>query len=181
MKKIYSILVTIVFLILTASCNENFEIADKADSLVSVAINTLNIQKSFNVGESYQAELWVQRGGLSDMSGKVKFMIDPNLLDSLNREDRTNYQMLPENCYELSNIEFLLNKNEMCGYITYHPEKIVELSDYDQIQYVLPLRLCFIIGISGIRTYCTNHKLRNIQYRSVTNLPNGRPHQRTFY
>ena len=37
MKKIYSILVTIVFLILTASCNENFEIADKADSLVSVA------------------------------------------------------------------------------------------------------------------------------------------------
>ena len=61
MKKIYSILVTIVFLILTASCNENFEIADKADSLVSVAINTLNIQKSFNVGESYQAELWVQR------------------------------------------------------------------------------------------------------------------------
>ncbi len=56
MKKIYSILVTIVFLILTASCNENFEIADKADSLVSVAINTLNIQKSFNVGESYQAE-----------------------------------------------------------------------------------------------------------------------------
>ena len=93
MKKIYSILVTIVFLILTASCNENFEIADKADSLVSVAINTLNIQKSFNVGESYQAELWVQRGGLSDMSGKVKFMIDPNLLDSLNREDRTNYQM----------------------------------------------------------------------------------------
>ena len=33
-------------------------------------------------------------------------MIDPNLLDSLNREDRTNYQMLPENCYELSNIEF---------------------------------------------------------------------------
>ena len=107
MKKIYSILVTIVFLILTASCNENFEIADKADSLVSVAINTLNIQKSFNVGESYQAELWVQRGGLSDMSGKVKFMIDPNLLDSLNREDRTNYQMLPENCYELSNIEFI--------------------------------------------------------------------------
>ena len=45
MKKIYSILVTIVFLILTASCNENFEIADKTDSLVSVAINTLNIQK----------------------------------------------------------------------------------------------------------------------------------------
>lgn len=40
--------------------------------------------------------------------------------------------------------------------------------------------MCFIIGISGIRTYCTNHKLRNIQYRSVTNLPNGRPHQRTF-
>ena len=181
-------------MILTASCNENFEIADKADSLVSVAINTLNIQKSFNVGESYQAELWVQRGGLSDMSGKVKFMIDPNLLDSLNREDRTNYQMLPENCYELSNIEFLLNKNEMCGYITYHPEKIVELSDYDQIQYVLPLRLVsnelninpercdFIVRhfrYQNLIVQITN--IRNIQYRSVTNLPNGRPHQRTFY
>lgn len=88
MKKIYSILATIIFLMPATSCDDNFEIADKADSLVSVAINTLNIQKSFNVGESYQAELWVQRGGLSDMSGKVKFIIDSDLLDSLNREDR---------------------------------------------------------------------------------------------
>ena len=127
MKKIYSILVTIVFLILTASCNENFEIADKADSLVSVAINTLNIQKSFNVGESYQAELWVQRGGLSDMSGKVKFMIDPNLLDSLNREDRTNYQMLPENCYELSNIEFLLRNQHLYRQKYYIPYLLLHL------------------------------------------------------
>lgn len=141
MKKIYSIPSAIVFLMLIVSCDENFEIADKAESLASVAINTLNIQKSFNVGESYQAELWVQRGGLNDMSGKVQFIIDPDLLDSLNREDRTHYQMLPENCYELTNIDFLLNKNEMCGYITYHPEKIVDLSGYDQIQYVLPFRL----------------------------------------
>lgn len=141
MKKIHSIPTVIVFLMLIVSCDENFEIADKAESLISVAINTLNIQKSFNIGESYQAELWVQRGGLNDMSGKVQFVIDPDLLDSLNREDRTNYQMLPENCYELTNIDFLIDKNEMCGYITYHPEKIVELSGYDQIQYILPLRL----------------------------------------
>ena len=106
MKKIHSISAAIVFLILIVSCDENFKIADKAESLVSVAINTLNIQKSFNIGESYQAELWVQRGGLNDMSGKVQFVIDPDLLDSLNREDRTNYQMLPENCYELTNIDF---------------------------------------------------------------------------
>lgn len=141
MKKIYSILAATALIVLTTSCDENFEVADKADSLVSVAINTLNIQKSFNVGDAYQAELWVQRGGLSDLTGKVKFVVDPELLDSLNREDRTNYEMLPENCYELTNTDFVLDKNEMCGYITYHPEKIIESSDYDQVKYVLPLRL----------------------------------------
>ncbi|WP_294476786.1 BT_3987 domain-containing protein [uncultured Bacteroides sp.] len=141
MKKIHSMLASIAFMILAASCDENFEVADKADSLVSVAINTLNIQKSFNVGDAYQAELWIQRGGLSDITGKVEFVLDSELLDSLNREDRTNYEMLPESCYELTNTDFVLNKNEMCGYITYHPEKIVELSGYDQVKYVLPLRL----------------------------------------
>lgn len=142
MKKIHTLLVSsVALLISTTACDENFETAGKADSLVSVAINTLNTQKSFNVGEAYRAEIWVQRGGLSDASGRVKLVLAPELLDSLNREDRTAYEMLPDGCYELTETDFLLDKNEMCGFLTYYPEKIVALSGYDQIKYVLPFRL----------------------------------------
>ncbi len=141
MKKIYSVPAFIALAMLATNCDNNFEVSDKADSLISVSINTLNKQKSFNVGEAYQAELWVQRGGLNDHSGRVEFVIDTDLLDSLNLEDRTNYELLPEDCYELTKTEFMVDKNETCGYITYHPEKIVEKSGYDQTKYVLPLRL----------------------------------------
>ena len=36
---------------------------------------------------------------------------------------------------------FRSDKNELCGYITYHPEKILALSAYNETKYVLPLRL----------------------------------------
>lgn len=141
MKKIHYMLPFIALAMVAISCDTNFEVSDKADSLISVSINALNKQKSFNVGEAYQAELWVQRGGLNDASGKVEFIVDKELLDSLNREDHTDYELLPEDCYELTGTRFMVDKNETFGYITYHPEKIVEKSGYDQMKYVLPLRL----------------------------------------
>lgn len=48
---------------LAISCENEFEVSDKADSLISVTVNTLNNQAAYNVGETAQAELWIQRGG----------------------------------------------------------------------------------------------------------------------
>lgn len=141
MKKIYSILTIAWVAILMTNCDSTFDIIDKADGLVSVSINTVNKQKSFNVGELYRAELWVQRGGLSDASGKVKFILVEQLLDSINNEDKTNFELLPKECYELTQTEFNVDKNELCGYITYDPEKIHTLAGYDNVKYALPFRL----------------------------------------
>ena len=141
MKTIHTLLAAMTIAMLAISCENEFDVSDKADSLISVTVNTLNNQAAYNVGETAQAELWIQRGGLKDASGKVQFVVDPLLLDSLNQEDKTNYELLPENCYEMTNTEFTVDKNELCGYITYHPEKILALSAYNETKYVLPLRL----------------------------------------
>ena len=128
MKTIHTLLAAMTIAMLAISCENEFDVSDKADSLISVTVNTLNNQAAYNVGETAQAELWIQRGGLKDASGKVQFVVDPLLLDSLNQEDKTNYELLPENCYEMTNTEFTVDKTELCGYITYHPEKILALS-----------------------------------------------------
>ena len=105
MKTIHTLLAAMTIAMLAISCENEFDVSDKADSLISVTVNTLNNQAAYNVGETAQAELWIQRGGLKDASGKVQFVVDPLLLDSLNQEDKTNYELLPENCYEMTNTE----------------------------------------------------------------------------
>ena len=113
MKTIHTLLAAMTIAMLAISCENEFDVSDKADSLISVTVNTLNNQAAYNVGETAQAELWIQRGGLKDASGKVQFVVDPLLLDSLNQEDKTNYELLPENCYEMTNTEFTVDKNEL--------------------------------------------------------------------
>ena len=141
MKKLYSILTFAWVAMMMVNCDSTFEVIDKVDGLVSVSINSVNKQKSFSVGELYKAELWVQRGGINNNSGKVKFILDEQLLDSVNNEDKTNFVLLPKECYELTQTEFNVDQNEAYGYITYDPEKIHKLAGYDNVKYALPFRL----------------------------------------
>lgn len=126
---------------LCAGCENTFDVSRRADSLLSVAVNSMSEQQSFDVGEKYRAELWVQRGGLADAGGRVRFVVEPALLDSLNEADLTRYELLPADCYEMTKTEFVVNKTECSGYITYDPEKIRARCGYDEVKYVLPLKL----------------------------------------
>lgn len=141
MKKTTIIAYAVGLACVWAGCENTFDVSGKADNLLSVSVNSLNEQQSFNVGEKYKAELWVQRGGLGDAKGNVLFTVEPALLDSLNEADLTHYELLPPECYELTETGFAVDKPEVAGYITYDPEKILALSGYDQVKYVLPLKL----------------------------------------
>lgn len=124
-------------------CDATFNVEDKAPGVFSVATNGFNQIKSYAVEEPYQYELWLSRGGLKLESGSAQFVIDPLLLDSLNTADEKSYKLLPEDCYELTQPKVTIGKNDSRanGYITYYPDKIVKLTGFDNMQYILPLRL----------------------------------------
>lgn len=56
--------------------------------------------------------------------------------------DGTSYELLPADCYQLtkSSVDIPANERLLKGELTYDPAKIQELSGYDHLKYVLPLR-----------------------------------------
>lgn len=143
MKKKTTYLTSVLLAGLLFGCDTTFNVEDKAPGVFSVATEGFNTIKSYAIEEPYQCELWVSRGGLELLSGTVQFVPDQLLLDSLNAANGTSYKYLPDDCYELSQLNVTLSKNDSRakGYITYYPDKIVKLTGFDNIQYVLPLRL----------------------------------------
>lgn len=143
MKKISYILISgCITLLSLASCDETFDTSNTSAGILSLSESGLNILQSYNVGEKYDADLWIQHGGLDLNSGSVTFTVDKSLLDSLNTADGTAYQMLPEDCYEMTKttVEVSANDRIAKGTITYDPTKIHALCGYDKVQYILPLR-----------------------------------------
>ena len=60
----------------------------------------------------------------------------------MNIADGTSYELLPADCYQLtkSSVDIPANERLLKGELTYDPAKIQELSGYDHLKYVLPLR-----------------------------------------
>ena len=124
------------------SCSNEFDVSDKAPGVLSVAGEHFKIVESYAIEELYKADLSIHRGGLAFENSVVTFSVDKSLLESLNQNGGNSYQMLPESCYELSK-ETIDIKNEntlSSGYISYSPDKIVALSGFNRVKYVLPLR-----------------------------------------
>lgn len=98
--------------------------------------------QSYNVGEQYTADLWIQQGGLKTTASVVNFSVDQTLLDSMNTAAGTSYELLPADCYQLTKgtVDIPANERLLKGELTYDPAKIQALSGYDQVKYVLPLR-----------------------------------------
>ena len=49
MKTIHTLLAAMTIAMLAISCENEFDVSDKADSLISVTVNTLNNQAAYNV------------------------------------------------------------------------------------------------------------------------------------
>lgn len=142
MKRISFILISGCIALSMASCDETFDTSNTSAGILSLSENGLSILQSYNVGEKYDADLWIQHGGLELSDGTVTFTVDKDLLDSLNTADGTNYQMLPADCYQLTKatVDVAASEKLAKGTVTYDPTKIHALCGYDNVQYVLPLR-----------------------------------------
>ena len=125
-----------------SSCDDSFDVSSKADGVLAVSQEGFNTLQSYNVGEKYTADLWIQQGGLKSTASVVSFSVDKALLDSMNIVDGTSYELLPADCYQLtkSSVDIPANERLLKGELTYDPAKIQELSGYDHLKYVLPLR-----------------------------------------
>ena len=100
MRKISYILISGCITLSIIGCDETFDTSNTSEGILSLSENGLTILQSYNVGEKYNADLWIQHGGLELNNSTVTFTVDKSLLDSLNTADGTSYQILPEDCYQ---------------------------------------------------------------------------------
>ena len=142
MRKISYILISGCITLSIIGCDETFDTSNTSEGILSLSENGLTILQSYNVGEKYNADLWIQHGGLELNNSTVTFTVDKSLLDSLNTADGTSYQILPEDCYQMTNTTVNVSAGDRLakGTIVYDPTKIHALCGYDNVQYILPLK-----------------------------------------
>lgn len=103
---------------------------------------------SYAVGETTTLDLWAHRSGLNNSSCQVNYVLNEKLLNDYNAENGTTYKLLPSNCYKLTDTHFTISGDDEYArfQVSYFPEEIVKLGNYNVVDYVLP----FEINISGL-------------------------------
>ena len=142
MNKINSSILSACLALSISSCENSFDINSHAEGVLAFAQEGFNTLQSYDVGEEYVVDLWIQQGGLNLSASTIEISVDESLVDSINKSDGTSYKLLPADCYKLpeevihtSDKERLMKKT-----LTYNPTKIKELSGYNHVQYILPIR-----------------------------------------
>ncbi|MGL5317787.1 MAG: BT_3987 domain-containing protein [Bacteroidales bacterium] len=139
-KKLLTYLMAPLFL---ASCEREF--VERAPELISAGESGFKIVQAYDLGEKYSIPLSIARGGLNFQNSQFDFIVDEGYLDSINTVNRTSYKILPTNCYEIK-----LKKKDITdesssyvevGEIIYDPAQIAQISDFNTIEYTIPLRL----------------------------------------
>lgn len=64
MRKISYILISGCITLSIIGCDETFDTSNTSEGILSLSENGLTILQSYNVGEKYNADLWIQHGGL---------------------------------------------------------------------------------------------------------------------
>lgn len=132
----------LLFFSLIFGCEKNLDEVGKAPGIASLAKSGYQEIISYNVGQTTQESIWIAKGGLSDEKGIVELEIYSAAIDSLNLANGTEYELLPEACYNIEKvIEFKQHQDLVESILTYNPGKIVELTGYNSGKYMLPLRL----------------------------------------
>lgn len=62
MKKISYILISGCITLSLVGCDEAFDTSNTSAGILSLSESGLNILQSYNVGEKYNADLWIQHG-----------------------------------------------------------------------------------------------------------------------
>lgn len=142
MNKINNIILSACVALFISSCNNSFDVSSKAEGVLALAQEGFTTLQSYDVGEEYVVDLWIQQGGLNLSPSLVNLSVDQTLIDSMNNADGTSYKLLPSDCYKLPDTAIRTTEGERLikQILTYNPKKIKELSGYNNVQYVLPIR-----------------------------------------
>lgn len=83
------------------SCDKNDTAEGKAPGVLYLSENGVNKLTSYDVGEMFEKEIWVGKGGLSGTSIPYRIELASQWLDSVNGANGTSFQLLPADSYEL--------------------------------------------------------------------------------
>ncbi|MGL5636818.1 MAG: DUF1735 domain-containing protein [Bacteroidales bacterium] len=129
--------------LLLASCDRDF--VERVPELISAGESGIQSVLIIDLENKGSLPLSIARGGLDFKDSQFEYVIDNHLIDSINEVSRTSYKVLPPNCYELK-----LYKREIkddtssyleVGEIIYDPIEISKISDINDAEYTIPVRL----------------------------------------
>lgn len=147
MKKCFELTPLLLALVCAGGCVEDVDI-ERSKGLLSASQDGFSTIEVYDLGSLNKIDLSVAKAGLQDAGGTVSFSVEQSLLDSLNNADGTAYQLLPSDCYTIENATFTITSggdSRVCGgSLVYDPHKIYSLSGFDELKYVLPLRVSSI-------------------------------------
>lgn len=127
------------------SCDKNDTAEGKAPGVLYLSENGVNKLTSYDVGEMFEKEIWVGKGGLSGTSIPYRIELASQWLDSVNGANGTSFQLLPADSYELIAEADAIGgiSGQVKTILRYDPDKILSHSSnqYDTENFMLPLRL----------------------------------------
>ena len=144
MKKCFELTPCLLAFLCITSCVEDVD-NERSKGMFSASQSGFSTIEVYDLGPLNKIDLSIAKAGLKDTGGTVTFSVEQSLLDSLNNADGTSYQLLPPECYTIENATYSVSpggdRRVTGGSLVYDPHKIYNLCGFDELKYVLPLRV----------------------------------------
>lgn len=144
MKKCFELTPCLLAFLCITSCIEDVD-NERSKGMFSASQSGFSTIEVYDLGPLNKIDLSIAKAGLEDTGGTVTFSVEQSLLDSLNNADGTSYQLLPPECYTIENATYSVSpggdRRVTGGSLVYDPHKIYNLCGFDELKYVLPLRV----------------------------------------
>ncbi|MCS2864416.1 DUF1735 domain-containing protein [Bacteroides thetaiotaomicron] len=144
MKKCFELTPCLLAFLCITSCVEDVD-NERSKGMFSASQSGFSTIEVYDLGPLNKIDLSIAKAGLEDTGGTVTFSVEQSLLDSLNNADGTSYQLLPPECYTIENATYSVSpggdRRVIGGSLVYDPHKIYNLCGFDELKYVLPLRV----------------------------------------
>ncbi|WP_298645859.1 DUF1735 domain-containing protein [uncultured Proteiniphilum sp.] len=147
------IYIFIFFVILSvgSACDESYRLHNMVDDQIYVLKPGLISEEMF-LWDDYTYDFMVVKSGMGLQDAEVELQIDENLLAEYNISHNTNYQVLPQEYYNLKSKRLTFDKGEYrkSFQIGFDLDAILELQNSAEMQYVLPCKLSVLNASIGV-------------------------------
>lgn len=140
MRRLSKYIIGASFLLPLLSCEDN-RLEGMMDDKVYLLRTGLQPTQVFNFGE-YDFDVFVIKSGLGTKDASVKITVTPEILETYNANNGTDYELLPDDCYLLkaTTMDIPAKTPSVSFPILFNSTKIIALQQ-DGKKYILPLSL----------------------------------------